>query len=99
MHHAHAGVLGLAPHVLKGKTLDIKPADGQRAGPGAARASYGEGGGGYGGGGGGGGGGVPGVGAGPGGPVRAGDWTCPSCNVNNFASRTVCFRCQTAKSG
>jgi len=34
---------------------------------------------------------------GGGGDVRAGDWTCPSCNANVFASKTSCFRCGTPK--
>jgi len=60
---------------------------------------------GYGGGGGGGGGGVGGGrdrgvrgGGGGGGGMgnrRDGDWTCPSCNANCFASKTECFRCDT----
>jgi len=29
--------------------------------------------------------------------TRPGDWMCPSCNVNNFASRTSCFRCGAPK--
>ena len=29
--------------------------------------------------------------------ARPGDWMCPSCNNNNFASRTACFRCSTPK--
>ena len=32
-----------------------------------------------------------------GGNVRPGDWNCPSCNVNNFASRNACFKCGTPK--
>ena len=28
---------------------------------------------------------------------RPGDWMCPSCYNNNFASRTACFRCSTPK--
>ena len=40
-------------------------------------------------GGGGGGGGPP--------PPRDGDWTCPKCNANVFASKSECFRCQTAR--
>jgi hypothetical protein len=31
------------------------------------------------------------------GNVRPGDWSCPSCQVNNFSSRTQCFKCQTPK--
>lgn len=31
------------------------------------------------------------------GRVRPGDWTCPECKVNNFASRDACFKCETAK--
>mmetsp|Transcript_156844 Transcript_156844/g.292681 ORF Transcript_156844/g.292681 Transcript_156844/m.292681 type:complete len:164 (-) Transcript_156844:87-578(-) len=27
---------------------------------------------------------------------KPGDWTCPSCGANNFASRSVCFKCGTA---
>ncbi|ORY97118.1 hypothetical protein BCR41DRAFT_228231 [Lobosporangium transversale] len=26
---------------------------------------------------------------------RPGDWNCPNCNFQNFASRTVCMRCST----
>ncbi|GMI27850.1 hypothetical protein TeGR_g11896 [Tetraparma gracilis] len=29
--------------------------------------------------------------------VRPGDWSCPQCNMNNFASRTECFKCNTPK--
>ena len=29
--------------------------------------------------------------------VREGDWPCPSCQANNFASRNACFRCQTPR--
>ena len=29
--------------------------------------------------------------------VRDGDWPCPSCNINNFASRDKCFKCGTPK--
>jgi hypothetical protein len=28
---------------------------------------------------------------------RPGDWTCPQCNSNVFASKMECFRCQTPK--
>lgn len=28
---------------------------------------------------------------------RPGDWECPKCGVNNFASREMCFKCNTAK--
>ena len=36
--------------------------------------------------------------AGTGGPApKPGDWTCPSCQANVFASRTECFKCQTKK--
>ncbi|GMI59088.1 hypothetical protein ScalyP_jg6131 [Parmales sp. scaly parma] len=31
------------------------------------------------------------------GNVRPGDWACPSCQVNNFASRINCFKCNTPK--
>jgi RNA recognition motif-containing protein len=30
---------------------------------------------------------------------RPGDWTCPSCNANVFASKSACFKCFTAKPG
>eukprot|EP00962_Isochrysis_galbana_P047205 scaffold19223_cov112-Isochrysis_galbana.AAC.1 len=33
------------------------------------------------------------------GDVRPGDWICPNCNSNVFASKSTCFRCQTPKSG
>ena len=26
--------------------------------------------------------------------MHIGDWTCPSCNANVFASKNECFRCQ-----
>ena len=42
----------------------------------------------FGGGGGGGGGGHE---------ARPGDWPCPNCNANCFASRTECFKCGTPK--
>ena len=29
--------------------------------------------------------------------VKPGDWPCPSCRVNNFARRDVCFRCGERK--
>lgn len=29
--------------------------------------------------------------------VRPGDWTCPGCGANVFASKMNCFRCQTPK--
>jgi len=31
--------------------------------------------------------------------VRPGDWRCPNCNDHQFASRTVCRKCGTAKPG
>ena len=58
-------------------------------------AGGGYGGGGYGGGGYGGGGG--GYGGGP--PPRDGDWTCPNCSANVFASKRACFKCHTPKPG
>ena len=61
---------------------------------GGAPPPYG-GGGGYGGGFGGGGYG----GGGGGGDVRPGDWTCPSCSANVFASKTNCFKCHAPKPG
>ncbi|KAK5035369.1 hypothetical protein LTS07_002806 [Exophiala sideris] len=32
-------------------------------------------------------------------PIRAedADWICPSCNINNFATRNRCFRCQESR--
>ena len=30
--------------------------------------------------------------------VRPGDWTCPKCRANVFASRSECFKCRTPKS-
>ena len=32
-------------------------------------------------------------GGGGGSAVKPGDWTCPSCKVNVFASRDKCFKC------
>lgn len=32
-----------------------------------------------------------------GGNVRDGDWPCPKCGVNNFASRSECFKCHASK--
>ena len=29
--------------------------------------------------------------------TRPGDWSCPACGVNNFASRTQCFKCNVEK--
>ena len=54
----------------------------------------------YGGGGGGGGyGGGPPMGGGGGGgaEVRPGDWTCPGCGANVFASKSSCFKCATPR--
>ena len=53
----------------------------------------------FGGGGGGGGGGFGGGGGGGGGghEARPGDWPCPNCGANCFASRTECFKCNTPK--
>jgi hypothetical protein len=28
---------------------------------------------------------------------REGDWDCASCSGHNYASRTECFKCKTAK--
>ena len=39
----------------------------------------------------------PGAGKGAGQKVLPGDWTCPACGVNNFASRTECFKCSGGK--
>jgi len=30
-------------------------------------------------------------------PRREGDWTCPTCNANVYATRNACFRCSTPK--
>eukprot|EP01043_Picozoa_sp_COSAG02_P014501 COSAG02_NODE_599_length_19741_cov_177.207311_11_plen_346_part_00 len=35
--------------------------------------------------------------AAPAGNIRPGDWQCPECGVNVFASKNECFRCQTRK--
>ena len=40
-----------------------------------------------------------GYGGGGGGNVRPGDWTCPSCGANVFASKTNCFKCNAPKPG
>ena len=34
---------------------------------------------------------------GGGGEVRPGDWTCPSCQANVFASKDACFKCGEPK--
>ena len=44
-------------------------------------------------------GGGKGGGSGGGGDVRPGDWTCPNCGANVFASKNNCFRCQTPRPG
>ncbi|KAK3869105.1 hypothetical protein Pcinc_025562 [Petrolisthes cinctipes] len=31
--------------------------------------------------------------------VKPGDWECTSCQFNNFASRTACFKCRAPKDG
>merc|ERR1719453_244095 len=55
-------------------------------------------GGGFGGYGGGGGMGGPNMGGGGGGGnTRPGDWTCPGCNANVFASKNACFKCGAPK--
>eukprot|EP00277_Geminigera_cryophila_P013592 CAMPEP_0179449970 /NCGR_PEP_ID=MMETSP0799-20121207/33805_1 /TAXON_ID=46947 /ORGANISM="Geminigera cryophila, Strain CCMP2564" /LENGTH=170 /DNA_ID=CAMNT_0021243323 /DNA_START=119 /DNA_END=631 /DNA_ORIENTATION=- len=67
-------------------------------GGGGGGGNYG--GGGYGGGGGNGGGGQWGGGGGGGyggPPPRDGDWTCPSCGANVFASKSECYKCHTPK--
>lgn len=28
---------------------------------------------------------------------REGDWDCPACGIDNYASRVACFKCQAAK--
>ena len=33
------------------------------------------------------------------GDVRPGDWTCPSCGANVFASKMNCYKCQAPKPG
>ncbi|KAF9428834.1 hypothetical protein BGZ94_000841 [Podila epigama] len=43
--------------------------------------------------GGGGGGGAPSI------TFRPGDWNCPNCNFQNFASRSVCMKCSTSMPG
>ena len=75
---------------LPGERLRVK-SQCYRCGEGKPGGGGGGGGGGYGGGGYGGGGDRP--------PpnVRPGDWTCPSCNANVFASKMECFRCQAPK--
>jgi len=30
------------------------------------------------------------------GQVREGDWTCPNCSANVFASKNNCFRCNVS---
>ena len=42
-------------------------------------------------------GGMGGGGPPPGRDVRPGDWTCPNCEANVFASKNTCFRCNTPK--
>ena len=36
-------------------------------------------------------------GGGGGGDARPGDWTCPGCGANVFASKMSCFKCQMPK--
>jgi RNA-binding protein FUS len=31
------------------------------------------------------------------GNVRPGDWSCPNCSANVFASKAACYRCNTPK--
>jgi hypothetical protein len=31
--------------------------------------------------------------------VRPGDWPCPNCGTNCFASKAFCFKCKTSKPG
>ena len=38
-------------------------------------------------------------GKGKGGNVQPGDWTCPACGVNVFASKNACFKCGAVKPG
>lgn len=38
-------------------------------------------------------------GGGKGGGGKAGDWTCPGCNANVFASKDSCFKCGEQKPG
>merc|ERR1719253_158429 len=39
-------------------------------------------------------------GGGKGGPApKPGDWECPNCGANNFASKVACFKCGTEKPG
>eukprot|EP00440_Ansanella_granifera_P072752 gb/GFBE01078952.1/.p1 GENE.gb/GFBE01078952.1/~~gb/GFBE01078952.1/.p1 ORF type:complete len:161 (+),score=40.14 gb/GFBE01078952.1/:1-483(+) len=38
-------------------------------------------------------------GGGGGGNSRPGDWECPKCGANVFASKDECFKCGTAKEG
>lgn len=38
-----------------------------------------------------------GYGGGPNSDRREGDWTCPSCRANVFASKMACFKCQTPR--
>ena len=33
------------------------------------------------------------------GDVRPGDWTCPGCQANVFASKSQCYRCGEGKPG
>eukprot|EP01084_Bolivina_argentea_P056041 102619_1 len=68
------------------------PAVAGRGGGGGGGGSYGGGGGGsYGGGGGGS------YGGGGGGGGRPGDWSCPDCSANCFASKDSCFKCGAKK--
>eukprot|EP00932_Pfiesteria_piscicida_P012693 SRR837773.24100.p2 GENE.SRR837773.24100~~SRR837773.24100.p2 ORF type:complete len:144 (-),score=43.53 SRR837773.24100:65-496(-) len=80
----------------KDRAEDVEPASGGGGGGrGRSRSrSRGRGGGSYGGGGGYGGG----KGGGKG-DSRPGDWTCPDCGANVFASKDSCFKCGARKSG
>merc|ERR1712039_520316 len=39
----------------------------------------------------------PRTGRAPLGDIRPGDWTCPNCGLNVFASRMACIECGTSK--
>ena len=90
-HHISGGVHPKTLHYPKTSLIMSYYGGGGGGGYGGSSGGYGGSSGGYGGGGFGGGERRP-----P--PARRdGDWECPACHANNFASRSECFKCRVAK--